>query len=170
MEILGVFADLDEAARAVDDLLAIGIPETKITSLSSVPYPDGVLVREKHQPRFYLGSLAFGAVGALIGFSLAAGTAWLYPLQTGDKPIISIFPVGIITYELMMLFAIIGTLVGMFWCMGLPDFRPKPYAAEIAIGAIGILVQTEHPGEVEVARRAMQSSGAQRLCTEEDEE
>ncbi len=68
-----------------------------------------------------------------------------------------------------MLFAIIGTLIGMLLSMRLPDFAPKPYAAEIADGAIGILVQTEHPGEAEVARRALQGSGAQRLCIEEEE-
>lgn len=167
MEVLGVFNSLESAAAAVENLVAAGVTEAKITSLSSVPYPDGVLSQKQREPRFYLFTLVLGACGAIVGFSLAAGTAWLYPLQTGDKPIISIFPVGIITYELMMLFAIIGTLIGMFWGMGLPDFKPKPYAAEIANGAIGILVTAENPAELEQARQSLQSSGAERLCSEE---
>ena len=144
MEILGVFNRLDRAATAVDRLIAAGVAEERITSLSSVPYPDGVLIREHSKPALHLWSLGFGACGAVLGFALAAGTAWLYPLRTGDKPIISIFPVGIITYELMMLCAIISTLVGLFWTMGLPDFKPRAYADEIADGAIGILVMAEN--------------------------
>ncbi len=169
MEVLGVFNNLEAAAAAVDNLVEAGVAETKITSLSSVPYPDGVLVKEERKPRFYLFTLALGACGAVVGFALAAGTAWLYPLQTGDKPIVSIFPVGIITYELMMLFAIVGTLIGMFWGMGLPDFKPKPYAIEIANGAIGILVSAENPAEIERTKQCLQRSGAEKLCTEEEE-
>ncbi len=168
MEVLGVFDNLESAATAVDNLLEAGVAEAKITTLSSVPYPDGVLVKSEGKPRFYLFTLVLGACGALAGFSLAAGTAWLYPLQTGDKPIISIFPVGIITYELMMLFAIVGTLIGMLWGMGLPDFKPKPYAMEIANGAIGILIDAENPAEIERSMQCLQRSGAQKLCTEEE--
>lgn len=169
MEILGVFKTLDTAAAAVDTLVAAGVAEERITSLSSVPYPDGVLIKTQTGPRFYLWTLALGACGAVVGFALAAGTAWLYPLQTGDKPIISIFPVGIITYELMMLFAIIGTLAGMFWGMGLPEFRPRAYADEIADGAIGILVTAESSVELNRAKEALQTSGAERLCGEEEQ-
>ena len=168
MEVLGVFKTMEEAAAAVDRLILAGVAETKITSLTSVPYPDGVLVKETRKPRFYLFTLVLGACGAALGFALAAGTAWLYPLQTGDKPIISPFPVGLITYELMMLFAIIGTLLGMFWAMRLPDFSAKPYAVDIANGAIGILVTAENPAEIARARRSLEDAGAEQLCVEED--
>jgi len=168
METLGLFKTLEPAAAAVNRLIAAGIAEEQITSLSSVPYPEGVLIRERRRPAFYLSTLAFGFVGALTGFSLAAGTAWLYPLRTGDKPIISIFPVGLITYELMMLFAIIGTLIGMFWTMGLPDFTSRAYTAEIADGAIGILVTTGDEDELIRARATLLEAGAERLCSEEE--
>jgi len=168
MEILGIYKTLDSAATAVDQLIADGVAEERITSLSSVPYPEGVLIRERRRPAFYLSTLAFGAFGALSGFALAAGTAWLYPLRTGDKPIISIFPVGLITYELMMLFAIIGTLIGLFWTMGLPEFNRRAYTDEIGDGAIGILVMTGDDEELVRARESLLSSGAERLCTEEE--
>ncbi len=168
MEILGVFNNLEKAAEAVDVLLASGIDNAQITSLSSVPYPAGVLVGPLKKTRFHLGTLAFGAIGALTGFALAAGTAWLYPLQTGDKPIISSFPVGIVTYELMMLMAIIGTLVGMCYEMGLPDFDAHAYASEIGDGAIGILVTVESDRQRQQAGDTLQAAGAMRLCTEED--
>ena len=167
MEILGVFDTLENAADAVDSLLAAGIDTERITSLSSVPYPEGVLVGPHKKTRFHLWTLGFGALGALSGFLLAAGTAWLYPLQTGDKPIISIFPVGIVTYELMMLFAIIGTLTGMCFEMGLPDIKTHAYADEISDGAIGILVDAASVQQQLKARETLQTAGALRLCQEE---
>ena len=80
--------------------------------------------------RDFVKKLGTGTAGIL-----AAGTAWLYPVQTGDKPIISLFPTGIITYEFMMLCAMLGTMLGMFLEMGLPDLKRRASIDEaIAIG------------------------------------
>jgi hypothetical protein len=145
MEILGIFKDVESAAAAVEHLLKEGFVEAQITSLSSVPYPDGVLVKTSQHSWFRWLTLACGIAGAGAGFSLAAGTAWLYPVQTGDKPIISTYPTGIVTYELTMLFALVGTIVGMFLEMGLPSLRKRVYDPAIAEGGIGISV-TIYPG------------------------
>jgi len=148
METLGIFSDVDDAARAVDNLVKEGFTESQITSLTSVPYPAGVLVDNKRKSWFRWLALAGGFAGAIAGFSLAAGTAWLYPVQTGDKPIISSFPTAIITYELTMLFAIIGTMTGMFLEMRLPSFKNRPYDPAISEGCIGISVSIHAGGEV----------------------
>ena len=167
MEILGLYESVDAASSAVDQLLSAGYPEERITSLSAVPFHDGVLVRSGYRRRFHYWTLAGGAIGALSGFLLAAGTAWLYPLQTGDKPIIAIFPVGIITYELMMLLAIVGTLLGMFWEMGLPDIDRHAYDPEIADGLIGILVTTDEETDRQRVEELMTAAGALRLRSDE---
>lgn len=52
-----------------------------------------------------------GAIGIFFGVLLAGGTALLYPLRTGGKPIVSPSIVGIISYEMMMLFAIVTTFI-----------------------------------------------------------
>jgi len=145
MEILGIFSDVDSAGRGVEQLLRDGFAEGQITSLTSAPYPDGVLVKTEHRTRFRWLALLGGIAGAVAGFGLAAGTAWVYPVQTGDKPIIALFPTAIIAYEFTMLFAIVGAVVGMFWEMGLPDLRRRPYDPAIAEGCIGISVAI-HPG------------------------
>jgi len=145
METLGIFRDLDSAARGVEGLVGAGFTEAQITSLSSVPYPDGVLVKTGHTTRFRWLSLAGGMAGACAGFLLAAGTAWLYPVQTGDKPIIALYPTGIVTYEFTMLFAMLGAFVGMFLEMRLPSPGKRPYDPAIAEGFIGISL-TIHPG------------------------
>ncbi len=167
MELLGVFQSVDEAAAAVDGLLAAGCPEQGITSVTSVPYPNGVLVDNQRRSWFHWMTLGGGLLGAGIGFLLAAGTAWLYPLQTGDKPIISLFPTGIITYEFMMLCAMIGTMLGMFLEMGLPDLNRRAYDPEIANGLIGISVNVGSDEMYQRAEAALNTAGALRICNDE---
>jgi hypothetical protein len=145
METLGIFRDVESAAQAADRLVAAGFTEGQIDSLTSVPYPDGVLVQTGQHGWFRWLALAGGCAGAFAGFALAAGTAWLYPVQTGDKPIIALYPTAIVTFELTMLFAIIGTMAGMFLEMGLPALENRLYDPAIADGCIGISVAI-HPG------------------------
>ena len=150
MEILGIFRDVESAGKAAEGLVRAGFTEAQITSLTSVPYPDGVLVKSGQRTWFRWLGLAGGIFGAGAGFSLAAGTAWLYPVQTGDKPIIAFYPTGIVTFEVTMLCAIIGTIVGMFLEMGLPPWKKRLYDPDIAEGCIGISVSI-HPGGDAVA-------------------
>src|SRR6185369_12343537 len=148
MEILGIFSDMESAARGVDGLVRAGFTEGQIDSLTSVPYPDGVLVRTERRTWFRWLALGGGLFGAMAGFGLAAGTAWLYPVQTGDKPIIALYPTAIICFEVAMLCAIIGTMAGMFLEMGLPALRKRPYDPAIAEGCIGICLTIHAGGEM----------------------
>jgi ActD protein len=156
MEILGIFSDVESAARGVEGLLRGGFAEAQIDSLSSVPYSDGVLVKTKQRTWFRWLALAAGMAGAVAGFGLAAGTAWLYPVQTGDKPIIALYPTGIVTFEVTLLFAIIGTMVGMFLEMGLPPLQKRLYDPAIADGCIGIALAIHPGGEPVVCEREAQ--------------
>jgi hypothetical protein len=104
-----------------------------------------VLVKPERRTRVRWLALAGGIFGAGAGFALAAGTAWLYPLRTGDKPIIALYPAAIITFELAMLFAMVATVAGMFLEMRLPRREKGLYDPAIAEGCIGISV-TIHPG------------------------
>lgn len=166
METLGIYRDVETASRAVESLVNAGFAEAQITSLTSVPYPDGVLVKTDRRSWFRWVSLTCGIVGACAGFLLAAGTAWVYPVQTGDKPIIASYPTGIITYELTMLFAIVGTMVGMFVEMKLPPRGKRLYDPAIAEGCIGISVCTTTGGQGSRAEEIMKEAGALRITTE----
>jgi Protein of unknown function (DUF3341) len=158
MEILGIFTDIESAGRGVQGLVRAGFTEAQITSLTSVSYPDGVLVKTGRRSWFRWLALAGGFAGAFAGFCLSAGTAWLYPVQTGDKPIIALYPTGIVTFELTMLFAIVGTLAGMFLELGLPPWGRRPYDPAISEGCIGICVAI-HPGGEAVACGRVEKPG-----------
>lgn len=166
METLGIFMDIDTASRAVESLVEAGFAETGITSLTSVPYPDGVLVKTDRRSWFRWVSLVCGILGACAGFLLAAGTAWLYPVQTGDKPIITSYPTGIVTYELTMLFAMVGTLVGMFLEMRLPPWGQRPYDPAIGEGCIGISISVSSEDQRGMAEKIMKEAGAVRITAE----
>jgi Alternative complex III, ActD subunit len=167
METLGTFKDVEAANKAVDSLIRAGFTEREITSLTSAPYPDGVIVKTVQRTWFRWVSVAGGIFGACAGFLLAAGTAYMYPVQTGDKPIIAYYPTGIITYELTMLFAILGAIVGMFVEMKLPPRKERPYDPAIGEGYIGISVLVVRPGDRSRAESIMKEAGALRTTSEE---
>ncbi len=77
METLATFKDVEGAIRAVENLVKAGFSETNITSLTSVPYPDGVIVRTEQRTWFRWLSVGGGIFGACAGFALAAGTSYL---------------------------------------------------------------------------------------------
>jgi hypothetical protein len=160
METLGTFKDVETANKAVDDLIMVGFAEKTITSLTSAPYPDGVIVKTDQRTWFRWMSVGGGIFGACAGFLLAAGTAYMYPVQTGDKPIIAYFPTGIITYELTMLFAILGAIVGMFVEMKLPPWEERVYDPSIGEGSIGISVSVGSREQMARAGKIMEAAGA----------
>jgi hypothetical protein len=166
METLGIFKDIETAGRAVDSLVKAGFAESEITSLTSVPYPNGVLVKTDQRAWFRWISLAGGIIGACAGFLLAAGTAWMYPVQTGDKPIIAPYPTGIITYELTMLFAVVGVIVGLFLEIKLPPWREQVYDPAISEGYIGISVSVPSTEQGSRAEKIMKTAGAVRITAE----
>ncbi len=163
METLGIFKDVETATRAVDGLIKAGFSEETITSLTSAPYPDGVIVKTSQRTWFRWMSAGGGIFGACAGFLLAAGTAYLYPVQTGDKPIIAYFPTGIITYELTMLFAVLGAIVGMFVEMKLPPWEERVYDPSIGEGSIGISVSVDSRDQMMRVGKIMEAAGALRI-------
>lgn len=167
METLGTFKDVETATRAVDGLIKAGFSEETITSLTSAPYPDGVIVKTDQRTWSRWMSVGGGIFGACAGFLLAAGTAYMYPVQTGDKPIIAYYPTGIITYELTMLFAILGAIVGMFIEMKLPPWKERIYDPAIAEGNIGISVFVPSTDRKNRAESVMKEAGALRTTSEE---
>ncbi len=163
MEAVGTFRDVAGATVAVNSLVKAGFAERNITSLTSAAYPDGVLVKTDQRTWFRWVAVGGGIFGACAGFLLAAGTAYVYPVQTGDKAIIALFPTGIITYELTMLFAILGAIVGMFTEMRLPPKKERPYDPAIGEGAIGIGVTVDSREQLTRAAKIMEAAGALRI-------
>lgn len=110
-----VFALFDPSTAldpVVEKLQKAGVPEEAIDVASPLPL-HGVPLRRPHRIPLYVITLIAGVVGIGVGIFFAGGTAVLYPLMTGGKPIVAPPVVGIISFETMMLLAIITTFAAM---------------------------------------------------------
>jgi hypothetical protein len=132
-------ATLDEARRVVSLLLSRAIPAKNIEVLSAEPIHDvGAAISGKSRLPVFVVS---GAVlGIAAGYGLAVATARLYPINTGGMPIVSPLPVGIVTYEMMMLIAILFTLAGMLWEGKLLRKQPRDQTGADALSDDEVLI------------------------------
>ena len=89
-----------------------GVSDSQIALVTPLPLSERASARIGSMP-FYAFTFVAGLLGIGIGVFFAGGTAALYPLMTGGKPIISVPIVGIISYETMMLSAIVVTFIIM---------------------------------------------------------
>ncbi len=123
--VVGLFDSPGAAAAAAKALAALPQPPEEVTTISGVPLPDGAVVRDPRPVRFPRFAIALWFAGAAAGTALAVATYVLYPLVTAGKPIVSVPPTFIVTYEVAMLGALVGTLVFGFREMGLLRFRRR---------------------------------------------
>ena len=106
----------------------------------------------------------FGALtGGLSGFLLAAGTAVLYLHPTGGRPIITIPPFLIITYELTILFGILATVLGFFISARLPAIRERIYVPEAAVDKFAVAVACDSDEQFQRAKAILHEAGAEEV-------
>lgn len=168
--VVGLFDRIETAAAAGNALRALPLAEDRITTLSSVPLPDGSVSRDTRPIRFPRVTLVGWFVGALAGLALALGTYLLYPLITGGKAIVSVPPTLIITYEVAMLGALAGTVIAGFREMGLCRFRTKLiHDPRIQEGKILLCARVSGDEQAGRAIDAMKSAGGIDVRPEEGE-
>ena len=159
--ILGLFEDIPHAATALTKLRAEGQRQSEdLMVLSSVPFPEGVLEADRSPIRLPIVTVIFALIGIGAGIILAGGTAALYLIRTGGKPILPGPPIGIIAYEMMMLFALGGAFLWALYEMRLPSWRAKVYDSRISEGLIGIAARCTTEAETVQAEAILYDSGA----------
>ena len=110
IRITALFPDPAPLQLLIDRLRNQGIPDRALTVFAHRPIPVSLSGGAS-----YLVSVAIiaGIIGIGLGVALTAGTALLYPLKTGGKPIVALPVVGLISYETMMLCAIVATFIAL---------------------------------------------------------
>jgi mono/diheme cytochrome c family protein len=143
VQVLGLFHEATPTADTIDHLRQVGVPDAKITIMSSIPYKAGILGRPHVRTR--LGLVA--AMGAAVGLSgalvLAGGTALLYPLLQGGQPLVPIPPSLIILFELTMLGTMWATFFALLIGNRFPSIQPQVYDPRITEGHIGVLAEVD---------------------------
>jgi ActD protein len=131
-----LYSDPEAAQRAFNSLRGAGIGVGKIAAISSEPFDEYEFGRtHASTPMPWLAALG-GLLGGVGGYLLAALTQEAYPLPTGGMPIVTNWTNGIITYELIMLGAILTTV--LTWLVGarLPNWFRELYDPEVSRGKI----------------------------------
>ncbi len=158
--ILGLFQQPEPAADAMDGLKEAGFELGTFDVLTGTPYPEGAFGEHVPQHRLF----RFPAFGAIIGFTLSifltAVTQLAYPLVTGGKPILSIFAMLIIMYEMTMLAAVIATVIGIIFESRLPNLKPGVYDTRITEGWIGVVITFDDDAKVAEAESVLNKAGA----------
>ena len=166
--VVGLFDGVERAAKAAEGLRELALPPGSVTTISSVPLPDGAVVADETPVRFPRIVIAAWFVGAAAGLALALATYLLYPLVTGGKAILSVPPTLIITYEVAMLGALMGTLLGGGFEMRLLRYPPKVvHDPRIHDGKIALCARVDGEGPAFRAANAMKAAGGVDVRVEE---
>lgn len=160
LELHGLFTcEVDVAALAAR-LRQAGVPDGGIQVLSPLPLSSRASARVLGIP-LYAVTIAAGVVGIGVGVFFAAGTALLYPLMTGGKPIVAAPVVGIISYETMMLLAIVVTFLTTVISITRTNATIRSRDARIDEGRLAVVVRVPMLGPVAGdVQDAMERAGA----------
>lgn len=159
-QILGTFVSSEPVAKTMEMLDHAGV--TKISVYSPIdPEEANISIKNKKSGvgRFTLVGAFFGI---LSGLFFSVGTAILYPIETGGMPILSLPAIAIITFDLMLLFALLFTVVGFLWYALLSNRKPF-VPKNVNIDRFGI----EVCGDLQTIQQAteiMEKSGAEKVA------
>lgn len=156
----GLFDPTIALSSVVDQLRHRGIPDDWMEVMSSFPLEKPLLNKPAGIPLHWITILG-GLVGIGIGLFFAGGTALLYPLTTGGKPIVSLPVLGIVSFETMMLVAIVLTFSAMvvkIACVKQSGLRHDPRIDE---GAVGLSIQVgSDSAKAQSISRLLEEAGA----------
>ena len=158
---LGLFRDPDSALAAAGRLKGAGFERPEL--MSPIPIhgvEEGLGPKKSVIKRF---TLFGGLLGAISGFTLAAWTAVLYVHPTGGRPIITLPPFLIITYEMTILFGILATVLGFLISARFPAIRERIYVPETAVDRFAVVVACSSDDLLQRAESILHEAGAEEV-------
>lgn len=163
---LALYDNDQRAANGTDALEGLGLTQKDFEILSGVPYPEGAFGEHISRLRIYVFPFIGAFCGLAVALLLTAGTQVSYPLITGGKPVLSLPAMVIVSYEGMMLGAILFTIIGIIFESRLPRTKMGLYDKRITEGFIGLLI--ECPDELSTdIQTALRKTGAADIKLEE---
>lgn len=156
--VTGLFKTQKETLAAVKEIQQQGWQVTEVHS----PIPDITLAKALGRKKSIVGwfTLTGGFIGFFSGFALAVFTATRWNLIVGGKPIVSWIPFFIIAFELTILFAVFGNVLGLLTQVGLPERNYKEnYHPECSGSMYGVEIETR-PKDVDSLKDLLHQTGA----------
>ena len=158
---LGLFHEPGSALAAAGTLKGAGFARPELMSPVPIEGVEEVLGEKKSVIKRF--TFFGGLIGAITGFVLAAGTAVLYVHPTGGRPIITFPPFLIITYELLIFFGIVFTVLGFFISARLPAIRDRVYVPETAVDKFAVTVACDDDEHFKRAEAILREAGAEEV-------
>ena len=165
--VIGVFTAGKDAARA-----ARAIRDARLGSVTTyAPTADHAVLstRPPAQSPVRIFTLVGGLVGCAIGIALPIYTMVDWPLIVGGKPLVSIPPLVIISFELTMLGAALGGFGGFLLVSGLPQLRRDRWlghqGARFTDDRFGVVVTCADAQQQDVCHQ-MDEAGAEQVEVE----
>lgn len=152
----------------MQSLREAGIADEQVSVMTPLPLSEQASARVSAMP-LYLVTIIAGLVGIAVGVFFAGGTAAMYPLMTGGKPIVAAPIVAIISYETMMLLAIVTTFVTMIVGIRRAHRHIAEREPRIDDGYLMLVVSPPtDPARVSQVRDLLQRAGAVEIRSSEE--
>jgi molybdopterin-containing oxidoreductase family membrane subunit len=158
--VLGIYGDAGRVLESLQKARQAGLSGLEVFS----PMKIGAVEARPGGPVRYW-TLIGALLGAVGGFSLAAGTAKVNDLIVGGKPVISIEPFLIFTFEGLILFGAIGNLIGIIIHARLGGRRglPAAYDPRFSRDKFGLFVACADAAAVQRAKALVESTRPEEL-------
>jgi molybdopterin-containing oxidoreductase family membrane subunit len=120
--VIGLFPKEDQAVSAIHALMD---SPWEIDDVYS-PVPSKKIQEALYMKPSRVGwfTLCGGILGFIAGLALTVFSASQWSLMVSGKPVISLVPFFIVSFELTILFSVIGNVIGFLWFSGLPTSKP----------------------------------------------
>ena len=145
--ILALFSNFDEAFAAISDIRHYKVPGVSVddvTVISPIEHPEIEEIlgeRPAHVPKFTLAGAIFGITFGFLFLASAQANFLVQP--QGGKAVIPIPANIVLTYEMMILFSVLFTLVGMMLGARLLRKRKSLYSEKVTLDQVGIELEVD---------------------------
>ncbi|RMD79807.1 MAG: DUF3341 domain-containing protein [Gammaproteobacteria bacterium] len=145
--VLGLFKDFEQAFAAIAEIREYKIPGVHlddVTLKSPIEHPEVEEVlgeRPAHVPKFTLAGAIFGLTFGFL-FLASAQASFLVQPQ-GGKPVVPLPTNFVLTYEMLILFGVLFTVVSFVILAGLFRKRPPLYSEMVSLDQVGVMLEVE---------------------------
>lgn len=146
--VLGLFSDFEEAFAAIADIRQYKVPGVSVDDvrlMSPIEHPEIEEVlgdRPAHVPKFTLAGAIFGITFGFLFLASAQANFLVQP--QGGKPVVPLPSNIVLTYEMLILFGVIFTVISFLVLSGLLFGKKETlYSEKIAVDQIGIIMELD---------------------------
>lgn len=145
--VMGLFSNFEEAFATISDIRQHSIPGVSVddvTLKSPIEHPEIEEVlgdRGSPIPRFTLCGAIFGVCFGFLFLASAQATFLVQP--QGGKSVITIPSNIVLSYEMLILFGVISTVIGFLINARLFSKRHPLYSEKVSLDQIGVMLEVD---------------------------